>query len=352
VSLFVPVAHGPSGTEQTRLRIKNLVADARRQLVELDADPAMLAPLEADTEVAHEWPHEAGGVAVFASPAGVQAYSTPHALDELVVVAARFHLRPLLRRWQDNGEFLVLALSHHSIRLLRADRWQFVREEVEGLPELAESSNDESTAHRSLQFHSDGTGVRFHGNGDDDAKEITRKFVQDVARAVDDHLAGSMLPLVLACVDYLHPMFRAASHYDHLVDPPIVGNHDGDSDEALWTRAWSIVEDRFRDATEATDRWARRSRQGRTVAGLHDALEAAAQGRIETLFVRRGAHAWGRVQDTQPLRFETEARGAGTEDLFDRAALLTLRTDGQIVQLSDGSMPSLEPIAATLRYVV
>ena len=72
---------------------------------------------------------------------------------------------------------------------------------------------------------------------------------------------------------------------------------------------------------EMTDR-------SRTLTGLDAVLQAATQGRIYRLCVRRGTE----------------------QDLLNEAVIETLRTGGEVYELAQDRMAATEPVAAILRY--
>src|SRR5438105_6031706 len=66
------------------------------------------------------WHNVSDGLAAFLEPGKFRAYRVPLALDDRVVIAARFHVKPLVPLLSGEGRFYVLALSASGLRLLQA----------------------------------------------------------------------------------------------------------------------------------------------------------------------------------------------------------------------------------------
>ena len=85
-----------------------------------------------------------------------------------------------------------------------------------------------------LQFHTgaprgDGrqTAV-FHGQGGakENAKDDILEYFRQIDQGLHPVLRDERAPLVLAGVDYLHPIYRQANTYPHLLDQGLTGNCD------------------------------------------------------------------------------------------------------------------------------
>src|SRR5205085_10837355 len=57
------------------------------------------------------WQNVSNGLAVFLAPGVFRAYRVPLVLDDLVVVAEHFQIKPLLPLLNNEGRFYILALS-------------------------------------------------------------------------------------------------------------------------------------------------------------------------------------------------------------------------------------------------
>lgn len=99
VSIFMPAHRAGAETQQDRIRLKNLLREAERQLVEAglrtpDA-AAILEPGHALLAESDFWQHQSDGLAVFAHRGEFHRYRVPLRFQERVTVAKRFQLKPL-----------------------------------------------------------------------------------------------------------------------------------------------------------------------------------------------------------------------------------------------------------------
>ena len=120
VSIYMPT-HRTGDTEQDPIRLKNLLREAESQLVAygISASDAgeLLEPAERLLLDSHFWQHQDDGLVIFMSHGIFRCYQLPYSFQELAVVAERFHIKPLLPLFSEDGAFYVLAVSQNQIRL-------------------------------------------------------------------------------------------------------------------------------------------------------------------------------------------------------------------------------------------
>lgn len=63
------------------------------------------------------WQHQSDGLAVFLSPGSFRAHRLPSRFDEILVIADKFQIKPLLPLFNRNVKFYILALSMNEVRL-------------------------------------------------------------------------------------------------------------------------------------------------------------------------------------------------------------------------------------------
>jgi hypothetical protein len=305
------------------------------------------------------WQYQAEGLAVFLAPGTLRTFRVPVRFDELVVVAPGFHVKPLLPLLTGDGLFYVLALSQNQVRLLAGTRDHIGEVEVPGAPRSLADALRYDEPERQLQFHTgtpaggDRRAAMFHGQGTgiDDAKTNLLRYFQQVDRAVNALIKNASVPLVVAGVDYLIPIYREASTHQSLLEEGIMGNPEGLSPDALHARAWPLVEPRFRLAREAAaDRYRELAGTGRTSNEVREVLLAAWDGRVDVLFVAIGVRIWGTfAPDTRTIDIADEAPGQN-EDLLNLAAIHALLNRGTVYAVPPPEMPGPTPVAVVLRY--
>ena len=215
---------------------------------------------------------------------------------------------------------------------------------------------------RSLNMHSSsssssegrvGAGT-FHGHGDDvDEKKNILRFFQSVNQGLNQVLDDKNIPMVLAGVDYLLPIFREASSYQNLLEDGILGNPDRENLKELHEKAWQIVRPLFKESQKkAFEKFEqlRGQKSNLATSDLKAAVRAAVFGQVETIFVPIEMQKWGRYDAENNKVILQDGPNTQNEDLFDFAATQTFLNSGQVFAVPPEQMPGDGEIAAILRY--
>lgn len=367
VSIYIPTERLGKAVEKNPVRLKNELEEAEEQLVAAGLRaPEARAFLEPAYQLVPNdgfWQLQSDGMGLFISSAAFRFYRLPYDFEPVTVVADRFHLKPLLPLLSADGRFFVLQLSQEEIKLLHGTRYGVQEIDLEEAPgSLSEALRFEDPE-RKLQFHTTtqtpgGRGDRpavFHGQGvasDDDPKEKILRGFHRVDEGVTEFLDGMNAPLVLAGVDYLHPIYKEANTYPHLVEDGIVGNPEEMSIEEIHQQAWTIVQPLFLETQEAAAKVRQFLGTGNELGtdDLEEIVPAALYGRVHTLFVARGLQQWGTFdRETNEVRTHEEQQPEDI-DLLDLAAVHTFLNSGAVYVVDAGNVPSDAPMAALLRY--
>jgi hypothetical protein len=265
----------------------------------------------------------------------------------------------LLPVFESDGQFCLLALSQHAVRLFQGTRDTLSELQIEGLPDhLAESLTHEAVG-KHIQVRSavpaQGSGgtVIFYGGGDvgQAIKSQLLSFCYEVDRRVCAQLKDGGRPMVLAGVDYLLSLYREVSHYPLLVEAEIPGNPDRLNADELHARAWALIQPIFQmRQTEALAHYQQLAGTSRISTSLDDILPAAGQGRVETLFIVLGLERWGRFHPSAGLTQVHPGYRPGDEELLDHAAIQTFLNGGAVYAVPLEEMPAAAPVAAVFRY--
>lgn len=361
-SLFMPTHRAGRETEQNPIRFRNLLRQAQEQLQARGLRPAKVQEmLKKPQRLLLDkgfWQRQSDGLAAFFSADAFHCFRLPLAFDELVVIAKRFLVKPLLPILTSDGLFFILALSQNQVRLLEGTRHTVDEIVPEGLPQSLAEAFPEPPADKQLQFHTgtpSGTGKRtavFYGH---EISAVTKdrllRWFRTIDKSLQQLLADSQAPLVLAGVDYLFPIYREANTYPQLVDQGIAGNPEGLRPEELHGPAWEIVEPLFRESREAAAaRFQQLAGTGQTTTDLREALLAAHGGRVETLFVPVGVQVWGHYTPESDRLDLHDSPEAGGENLLDLAAIQSLTKGATVYAVAPREVPGQAQLAAIFRY--
>ena len=367
VSIYLPMARVGPDVQGNATRLKNALSDVERTLAERGWRPAEIDTLlKTPRRLLQEspfWQHQLDGLAIFISPDVFESYRLPLSFEPLTVVSDRFHIKPILPLFSDDGRFYILALSQGDVRLFQGTRTIVDEIELENAPQSIDDALWYDDPEEQLQSHTSTSGaggepaaapgVIHHGQGVTEDEELTRlrRYFQDVSEAVQDQLGDEEAPLVLAAVDYLHPIYKEVDSSPHLLDEGIVGNPDQLSAETLHDKAWQIVEPLFSEAKEeVVQRYKQMAHSEQASDDLEMIVPAAVQGRVDALFVAVGTQKWGQYDmDTHSIEIHEESRN-GDEDLLDFAAVQTMAYGGTVYAVEPAQVPANSPIAAVFRF--
>jgi hypothetical protein len=368
VSIYMPTHRTGTEAQQDPIRLKNLLREAEKHLSEQGvgtrAVQKMLEPASVLLQDPNFWQHQSDGLAIFLSSNRVRRYRLPLNFEELVVVTDHFHINPLLPLFTGDGQFYILALSQNEVRLLLGTRHSVSEVDIGqvggSLAEAIPSLNHQM----SLQLHTSGStsgvsgsgSVTFHGQGggsDDSAKNELLRYFRLVSDGLTEFLRGDRVPLVLAGVEYLLPIYKEANTYPDLIDLVIKGNPDFLSADELHKNAWEIIGPLFQAAQEeALAHYQQLSGQAseRVADTLEKIVPAAYHGKVETLFVAAGVQQWGILN---PISNEIEIhdpRESSDEPLMDLVAVQTYLKGGTVYVVEPEMVPGGTNVAAVLRY--
>jgi hypothetical protein len=166
-------------------------------------------------------------------------------------------------------------------------------------------------------------------------------------------LSEETSPLILAGVEYLHPIYKKANNYNQLYQHGLYGNPEDLSHEELHKRIWPIVEPLFQSAKkQAIEQYKELSgKKSKLVSdNIKEILPAALEGRVELIFVTIGINYWGKFNPESGQISIHENREPYDEDLTDLASIYTILTKGSVYTLSRSDSNITSNIAAIFRY--
>jgi hypothetical protein len=361
VSIYLPTHRLGAEATQGRIRLKNLLRQAREKLIaggmRNRESEEFLQPAARLIDNPPFWQYQNEGLALFLTEGSIQTYRLPLPFEELVVTAKRYHLKPLLPLLVNDGQFYILALSQNKIRLFDCTRYSVTEVELEGVPQNLDEALRLDEPRKPLQYRTSGSasgGQRssVHGHEAEDGKTLLFQFFRQVDQGLKRLFHEDRPPLVLAGVDYLLPIYREANTCALVIEKGITGNPDELKPEELQANAWELVTPLFgRQREEALDRYRRLAGSGRTATDVQAVVEAAFQGRVELLFVGVGIQCWGRFDAVSgQADLHGDASAPDAEDLLDWAAMLTLQNGGVVFADPPGDVPDGMPLCAVYRY--
>ena len=367
VSLYQPTHKTGREQQQDPIRLKNLITDAQEKLIEYGVRKPqaqeLLRPAEDLLDDKEFWRYQSDGLAVFLSKDFTRIYRLPSNFDELLVISKKFHIKPVLPHINEGRQFYILAISLNQVRLFLGT--QYTVNELDLPDDIPASMQDAlfmDHPEKNLGFHT-GTGnpsasgnrpAVFHGQGkqaDENEKNILRYF-QYVNKGLRPLLKEN-IPLVLAGVDYLLPIYHDSNSFAGLLKEGFEGNPDKMDAKELHQRVWEIIKPIFdNDKLEAIKRFEQLNGKRSDLATnvLEEIVKAAKYGQIETLFIPLNIQRWGRFESERNQVLLNGKPGPENEDLLNFAAAQTFLHAGTIHALQPANIPGNGDMAAILRY--
>ena len=359
VSIFMPVHRSGEETQQNPIRFKNLLGEAEQQLIlgGLRAPEArqFLEPVQKVLRGGLFHQHPGDGLAVFLSAELFHLYLLPFVFTESVMVSDRFHIRPLLPFFSEDRRYYILALSQNRVRLLQGTHYSVNEVDLSDVPKnLADTLRDDDSWKELRMMHSitsGGEGKLIKHGEEADNKDNIQRYFRRIDKGLHELLTDQQAPLVLAAVEFLHPIYREVNTYPYLIHEGVTGNPDHLSAEELHEQAWTIVRPHLLKAQQkALDRYREFIGSERVSNRIRKTIPAAYYGRVELLFVVADLHQWGTFDpDTEAIHLHRKER-RGDEDLIELALTRTLLNRGVIYVVTSENMPDTGPMAALFRY--
>ena len=189
------------------------------------------------------------------------------------------------------------------------------------------------------------------GVGHDDSKDHLLRYFQQIDRGLHELLKDESIPLVLAGVEYLFPIYQQANTYPYLLHQGIPGNPDKLSSSALHEAAWEVVKEYFQSRQERdTIEYKNNVGTARASNDIREIMPAAYYGQIGSLFVAIDQELWGQYDpNSNTMHVHKEARFRD-DDLLDEAATQTILHGGSVYAVEQAKVPDKSMIAAVFRY--
>lgn len=255
VTIYVPFVAANAATNPMQIVLKDAIKEAETQLkaggVNEKTIRKTLRParsLAADKSAF--WPHFQESLALFLHPAMSRLYRLPaQAITLQVRVGRGFDLQTLTDALAENRVFAVLVLDHHATQLYVGDRFHLAPASLEGFPaDMEQTLNiDEFPSERELH----GLAPAYMGKGSEGYhgqynvaevnKQLLTEFFRMIDRRLHRYLTDRRLPLVIAGVGYLLPLYRAVNTYKQLVPGELRGSFRRVRLDILHDRAWAAL---------------------------------------------------------------------------------------------------------------
>ncbi|TVP81819.1 hypothetical protein [Thioalkalivibrio sp.] len=350
VSIYLDTTPETQHIDAARTRLKQLSNDAVAQLEKAGRAKRSIWPIEEQLNDLMDdnefWRLQADSLAIFVTGDTLRTYRLPNQLTEMVQVADRFHLKPLLRAVSMPQHAFILALAENEVRVVELLGDQPAQElRVPDLPKDAASVAGTATVN--TRSYSGRQG------GSEGQKHHLRQYCRKVDAALRGLLSGRSEPLILAATDPLLSMYRSINSYPHLAGYAIETSPVRIPAHELGVRAREIM-DKLNAETiaEFAGLYSARENEGRATTQVTRIARAATFGAVDTLLVDMDAVVHGTVdEETGEITFHDDA-SAASYGVIDEIAGRVLATGGNVLAVRSTDIPQGAELAAVLRFAI
>lgn len=376
VSIYIPTHRkGKEVNEQRDARLlKNHYQDIKNQLKhEYDIPEneaiAYLEPIEKLINDREFWRHQTEGLAVFLGDDFFRYFHLPYPVEEFSSLSSSFYLMPLVSVFSDDDRYYLLSLSLNGVRLMEATRHNIRDVEggtvmKKGIEEIYKEYDFEKgmmnqSSSQGGGYPGPGTvpkggggpnpsgnkgGATFHGHGagtdGNDNDQLVVEYFQNVEDELKDLIPNDKVPVILAGVDRLHPIFKDTVKSFNIYENGIVGNYEQAQPKELHQKANEIIEPHLSSLRQKqTEMYRELAGTGKASYDISDIAPAAVDGRIDTLFVVKGAHKWGIIDRSDNSVNLRDKNDAGVQDLISKAAVETVLNGGHTFFVDKEHLP-------------
>lgn len=304
------------------------------------------------------WRNLNRGLAVFMSEGFFKYVKMPDTPRDEMLINSTFMLKPLVNAMTVKEYFYLLVISKKQAKFFKADAFGITQIELAELPNGVtdvvhfEEKDDQKLFRSESGLAGKGAAFHGHGAGKPDEKEHLAIYLEEVDETLWEEVLGrENVPLLLAGVEYLLPIYRSVSHYNNIWPEVMKGSHEHDDLNSLYQQARTIMEPYFRERTKkALEMYGNQSATALTSSIPSDVIPAAHYSRIGHLFVRKDEHLWGTFNEMENILNLHDEKEEGDECLVDKAVIKTILNGGDVHFISKEDMPADSPVAALMRY--
>lgn len=254
ISIYMPYIEPTGSSNPNKIELKNLMRQAHKQLLATGLKPSLvektLKPIQSLLDGKEFWPVRRESFAIFAHSKFFKYFHVPgRKFERNLSINQGFSLEPIKSLAEHDKTYMVLALGHTNVRLYKANRYQISPIALKGFPSDMMQTLHIDELPRVLETHPVATAERgkasqsFHGqyNVAQTDKTMLLQFFRQINRHLHEFLQGKKVPVVLAGVGYLLPLYHSVNTYPHLVAKGVQGSPNTIDTEHLHKRAWRIA---------------------------------------------------------------------------------------------------------------
>ncbi len=364
ISIFLPTHR--SGVEvnelQDMIQFKNTLQQVQQELQEKglpmqEIESLLMGGFDLAKDDAF-WHRQQDGLAVFIAPGFFRYIRLPYPTKAFTYIHDTFYVGPLTGLLRGRDRFYLLALSKSRATLYEGDGWGMkevpVPEMPHGIDDVVHFEEKDDQKLFRTGGRGAGEGANYHGigAGKPDEKENISMYMDEVDETLWKKLLSTEnVPLLLAGVDYLIPIFKQRTRYRHINEQHLSGNFERENASTMFEKARPLMQPYFEQPfNEAVERYHNNRATGLTSASPEDVIPACFYAKADIVFVQENCHLWGSFNEQDNRLTLNEERQNDDACMLNAAVSKALQTGATVYVTPKEHMPDGAVIAALMRY--
>jgi hypothetical protein len=364
ISLYMPTHRSHPENLLDIILFKNLIKELKESLQEKYSEievQQFIKPFDLLSKNSALWNKTMDGLVIFSGVDFLKIIYMQVPVNALVIVADRFHVKPLRRYLQTVDRYHILSLNLDSFQLFEGNRFGVSEIELNSeIPKtLTEALGKDLTEKLSTVASYGGTGgessTMHHGDGGrkDQMDKDIEKYFRIISLAIDEHYSKPTgLPLVLAALPEHHHLFHKVNKNPLLQKEGIMVSTKFLQDEKIAEMAWETMQPNYLlRLKELTEKFEQAKGKSNGSDSLEEVAKAVAAGRVETLLLEQNRIIPGKIIDSNSGEIEFgNLNNPEIGDLLDDISEMATEKGTEVIVISKENMPTQSGIAAIFRY--
>lgn len=353
ISIYMPTQRAGKDVleEKDRIQLKSQWKKVFEKLKNLnlgqDKIDKLGKPIEQLLDNKNFWRHQSDGLAIFLADGFFETFTVPVNFEQFTFVSDHFYLKPLVPVLTGNGRFYILSLQMDRVQLYEASHYQIGKVEIEDLtPSRLEERVGFDYEQKNLKHKTQVANIQgqstMHGYGaaERDRKNEFLRFFRAVDKGLHNLLHNETVPIIVACQDYLFPIYQEANTYKNLIPESVHGNpSDFENMQALHAKALEQLEPYFNKVQkEKMDQFIELNPE-RTSVTITEIIPAIFEGKVDTLFLQNREDIWGNYNEKMATVEVDDEPNSGNVSLMNLAAIKVLEQKGKVYLIEREFMP-------------
>lgn len=235
-------------------------------------------------------------------------------INDLVVVADTFHIKPLIRIKNNERGFFLISMSAKAINVLVESNGHLYRMETFSNKILEQNSSKPTRAN-------------------------PKDFIAQSSVDINKLLASYKMPIILAGVkDHLGHMKKFLDH-SMLLEDSIIGNVEKMKTDELREKCFDLLGPYYlRKELDAVEELNMAVKKNHAITYIEDIAVSAVYGKVKKLFVVENKQLWGAINKlTGEIFISPRQLNSHDDDILDDICQIVLGRGGEVVVLKDAA---------------